>query len=190
MEAHYLDPDELERALAEVRASPADEGRLEAIVARPATDERRRLEAAHLSPERGLEGDRWAGAGEPADQQVSMMNARLLRQLAGEKPISHASSQTSYGDYSAVAGPGGTATVNVYHNQSSPISDRLPSERLAPELEHIRVGVAAQPGYRVDSHGGLPRRQGYAAGKIEKGAQHYSYRHPLWGSCLVEGSYE
>jgi MOSC domain-containing protein YiiM len=83
MKAHYLDPDELERTLAEVRASPADGGRLEAIVARPATDERRRLEVAHLSPEGGLEGDRWASAGEPADQQVSLMNARLLRQLAG-----------------------------------------------------------------------------------------------------------
>jgi MOSC domain-containing protein YiiM len=83
MTVHYLDPDELERALDDVLASAADEGRLEAIVARPATDERRRLEAAHLSPGGGLDGDRWASSGEPPEQQLSLMNARLLRALAG-----------------------------------------------------------------------------------------------------------
>jgi MOSC domain-containing protein YiiM len=83
METHYLDPVQIETALAEALDSPADAGRLEAIFARPATDERRRLEVAHLSPEDGLEGDRWANSGDSADQQVSLMNARFLRQLAG-----------------------------------------------------------------------------------------------------------
>ena len=83
MNGHYLAPDQLERVLVEVLASPADGGWLEAIVARPAADERRWLSAAHLSVEDGLEGDRWAGSGEPVEQQVSLMNARLLRHLAG-----------------------------------------------------------------------------------------------------------
>lgn len=61
----------------------------------------------------------------------------LLRQLGDEKSARHTSSQTSYGDYSAVAGPGGVANVNIYQSQPTPLPERLPPERLAPELEHI-----------------------------------------------------
>lgn len=82
---------ELEQGLAEVIASPAEVGRLEAIFARPATNERLTLQTATLTPEGGLEGDRWAtdsfyrlsdGSSDPRCQ-VSIMNARFLRQIAG-----------------------------------------------------------------------------------------------------------
>jgi MOSC domain-containing protein YiiM len=53
------------------------------IVVRPATDARERRDAARLSPEAGVAGDRWAGDDEPVEQQVSLMNVRLLRLLAG-----------------------------------------------------------------------------------------------------------
>ena len=84
---------ELEQGLAEVTASPSDAGRLESIVVRPATSERRTLESATLTPERGIDGDRWVsdsfyrlqdGRSDPRCQ-VSIMNARFLRQIAGDK---------------------------------------------------------------------------------------------------------
>jgi MOSC domain-containing protein YiiM len=77
-----------EAGLAGLLASPQDGGRVELVIVRPAEDERRSLPAAHLSPEGGLEGDRWAGEGRGApdpQQQVSLTNARLLRILAGSE---------------------------------------------------------------------------------------------------------
>jgi MOSC domain-containing protein YiiM len=94
MDVSYLTAEEMEAGLAEVLASPRDQGRLEAIVIRPASDERGVCETVFLSPEGGLEGDRWAstvdhllaeGKLDPTAQQVSLMNARLLRLLAGDQ---------------------------------------------------------------------------------------------------------
>jgi MOSC domain-containing protein YiiM len=53
------------------------------IVVRPVEDERQVQQAAYLSPEGGVAGDRWAVRGGARQQQVSLMNARLLRFLAG-----------------------------------------------------------------------------------------------------------
>lgn len=84
---------ELEQGLAEVLVSPRDEGLLQAIFVRPQENERRRLSTAELSPGGGVEGDRWAsdhwqklpdGRSDP-QSQVSLMNARLLRLIAGEE---------------------------------------------------------------------------------------------------------
>lgn len=80
---------ELEQGLAEVLASPQDFGRLEAIVIRPVEDSRRVVQVATLSPERGVEGDRWfspCADGTELDprHQVSLMNWRILRQIAGD----------------------------------------------------------------------------------------------------------
>lgn len=83
MNRDYLSPEELENALADVKASPADGGRVVALVARPAVDARERRTAARLSADTGMEGDRWLEAGESRIQQLSLMNARLLRLLAG-----------------------------------------------------------------------------------------------------------
>jgi MOSC domain-containing protein YiiM len=80
----YLSTDEIEARLEEVLASPRDGGQLAAIVARPGTDLRELRAQAHLSPEGGMEGDRWLAAGESPEQQISLMNARLLRYLAGD----------------------------------------------------------------------------------------------------------
>jgi hypothetical protein len=88
----HLTAIELEHGLSEVLASPSDAGRLEAIVVRPKTNERRALNMARLSPEGGIDGDRWVtdsyyrlkdGASDPRCQ-VSIMNSRFLRQIAGE----------------------------------------------------------------------------------------------------------
>jgi MOSC domain-containing protein YiiM len=89
--AQQLSSLELEQGLAEVLASPRDAGRLEAIFVRPAKNERTALQIATLSPERGIDGDRWvndsfhhANGGSDPRSQVSLMNARFLRQIAGD----------------------------------------------------------------------------------------------------------
>lgn len=88
----HLSAVELEQGLPDVLASPRDDGRLEAIVVRPAANERQRLMSALLSPESGIDGDRWVrdsyykledGRSDPR-AQLSLINARLLRQIAGD----------------------------------------------------------------------------------------------------------
>jgi MOSC domain-containing protein YiiM len=87
----HLTTDELEHHLADVLASPKQTGRLEAIVVRPATNERRTLTTAKVTPEGGVDGDRWVidghgklDGGEPdTSNQVSLMNVRFLKQIAG-----------------------------------------------------------------------------------------------------------
>lgn len=91
MDIQHLTTEQIQAGLPEVQASPQDNGQIELIVSRPAPGQRQVLQAATLSPDGGLEGDRWAletklrlpdGRPEGGDQ-VSLMNARLLRQLAG-----------------------------------------------------------------------------------------------------------
>ena len=86
----YRSSAELEQGLSEVLASPRDVGTLEAIVIRPVEDARRVVQVASLSPERGVEGDRWFSPGADGTEldprhQVSLMNWRILRQIAGDE---------------------------------------------------------------------------------------------------------
>jgi hypothetical protein len=75
----------------DVLAAPGDEGELEFILIRPATGERAFRRKVYLSPEGGVEGDRWLSScwlkladGQPDPRvQVSLMNARLLRLISG-----------------------------------------------------------------------------------------------------------
>jgi hypothetical protein len=89
--ATQLSAIELEQRLADILASPRDAGTLDAIFVRPAMNERRSLAEARLTPNGGIDGDRWAadsyyklpdGSPDPRSQ-LSLMNARLLRQIAG-----------------------------------------------------------------------------------------------------------
>jgi len=83
---------ELEQGLTEVLASPSDAGSLTAIFVRPAPNERRALDSATLTVESGIEGDRWVGESfyrlkdgrSDPRCQVSIMNHRFLRQVAGD----------------------------------------------------------------------------------------------------------
>jgi hypothetical protein len=77
--------DDLDAALALFRSAPADVGRVELVVARPAEGEREVLDAGVLTPEQGLVGDNWAargsrhtddGSAEP-ERQLNVINARL-----------------------------------------------------------------------------------------------------------------
>lgn len=90
METVHLTSGQIEAGMDLVSASPKERGRLEAIVIRPRADEREVLKTAHLSPEGGVKGDRWAAStslrlpdGSPDPRtQVSLMNARILRLVA------------------------------------------------------------------------------------------------------------
>jgi hypothetical protein len=77
---------EMEAALPDTGGSPQDQGRLEMIVARPATDQRRVLESAELDLQDGLMGDDWSvlGGAKP-DAQITLMNSRVIQLLAGDR---------------------------------------------------------------------------------------------------------
>ena len=85
----HLSPEELEAAFAALPPSPADNGRLELIVRRPAEGEREVLDEGVLDLDEGLVGDRWRRGkpGKPArrDMQLNIMNARVIDLLAGSR---------------------------------------------------------------------------------------------------------
>lgn len=78
--------------LAEVQRSPADDGRLEMIVRRPAIGEREVLDSAELDTVVGLVGDNWLERGSRStpdgaaelDAQLNIMNIRCARLVAGD----------------------------------------------------------------------------------------------------------
>ena len=57
--------EQLEAGIAEVRRAPADAGRLELIVARPAEERRELLDRATLDEREGLVGDMWSARPAP-----------------------------------------------------------------------------------------------------------------------------
>jgi MOSC domain-containing protein YiiM len=90
MKADQLTIEQIETGMSDVLASPQDHGKLKAIFIRPGQDQREYQEAGYLSPEGGLAGDRWATSegedGKPNPRaQVSLMNSRLLKMIAGEE---------------------------------------------------------------------------------------------------------
>lgn len=78
-----------ENQLANVRAAPADHGRVELIVRRPAEEVRELLEEAHLDPGLGLVGDRWAArhGGEPIylAAELTLINTRVLAAIEPDR---------------------------------------------------------------------------------------------------------
>ena len=83
---------EIERIAAATGSSPREDGTIEMIVCRPATDERRVLPEGVLDTVHGLRGDTWeargaASADGNADplRQITVMNSRVLAAVAGER---------------------------------------------------------------------------------------------------------
>ena len=84
---------ELEAGLDDIRRSPKDNGPLEMIVRRPATDLREVLPEARLDIAEGLVGDDWKtrgskmtgdGSAHP-DMQINIMNSRVISLIAQDK---------------------------------------------------------------------------------------------------------
>jgi MOSC domain-containing protein YiiM len=78
--------EDLRAGLDHVRAAPRDEGSVELIVRRPATDEREVVDEAQLDVEGGLVGDSWSGRGRNPNRnaQITVMGARAAALVAGE----------------------------------------------------------------------------------------------------------
>lgn len=92
-QARHLTESEIMAGLEEVRKSHQNHGSLNAIVIRPASNDRISLEQCRLSPEGGTEGDAWARGcwltlpdGRPhPDVQICIMNSRMIDLVAGDK---------------------------------------------------------------------------------------------------------
>lgn len=84
MAVKHKDRAELEAGLAHILESPDDGGEVQMIVRRPAMNEREILEQAELHTEEGLVGDLWHIGDRNPDQQLTIMNARVIDLLAGE----------------------------------------------------------------------------------------------------------
>ncbi|HET8683433.1 MAG TPA: MOSC domain-containing protein [Micromonosporaceae bacterium] len=81
----YPDLSTLEAGLDEIRRAPQDEGKVELIVRRPADNERETLTEAHLDAASGLTGDVWLGEDGDPVRQVTVVNARAIALLAGDR---------------------------------------------------------------------------------------------------------
>jgi len=91
--ALHLSAAEIEAKIADVLASPKDNGTLEMIVRRPAENSREVIDTGFLSIENGLVGDNWLirgssrtdnGLGHP-EMQLNMMNWRFVNLIAGSR---------------------------------------------------------------------------------------------------------
>ena len=73
-----------------LRASPREEGEVRGIVIRPlegGAGARRILEQVRVTPEQGLEGDRWSEDEKATGQdQITLINVHVLQSVAGSDP--------------------------------------------------------------------------------------------------------
>ncbi len=88
-----LTTDELEAGLADILASPRDDGTVAMIVRRPATNKREVVESGELNVADGLVGDSWRSRGSRMtndgsahpDMQLNLMNSRVIALVAGSR---------------------------------------------------------------------------------------------------------
>ena len=75
--------------LGHIRAAPADDGRVEFIVRRPAEGIREILDEAHLDLDLGLVGDRWAARDDRTPvymtAQLTLINVRVLAAIEPDR---------------------------------------------------------------------------------------------------------
>lgn len=89
----YAQADELQAGLAHILESPRSVGVVELIVRRPREDAREVLEEGRLDKADGLVGDDWRARGSSSTpdgsarpgRQLTLMNARVIALLAGER---------------------------------------------------------------------------------------------------------
>jgi hypothetical protein len=77
---------ELSAGLDVVKGSPASDGPVEMIVARPGVGERLELDSVRLDVSSGIVGDSWSIRPDPSlDAQVTLMNVRAVALIAGSR---------------------------------------------------------------------------------------------------------
>ena len=85
MAIQRLSAPQIEAQMDQLTQSPQDLGILEYIVLRLPDEQRATPQEAEVSPDGGLEGDRWARPNSPnLGAQISVMNSRFLRIIAGD----------------------------------------------------------------------------------------------------------
>ena len=85
MSIQRLSVAQIEAQMDQLAQSPQDLGVLEYIVLRLPDEQRATPQEAEVSPDGGLEGDRWARPISPnPGAQISVMNSRFLRIVAGD----------------------------------------------------------------------------------------------------------
>ena len=103
----HLTTEELTAGLDEIRRSPADHGRVELIVSRPALGTREVLDEAQLDCTEGLVGDSWSrrhsrmtpdGSPHP-EMQLTVMNVRAAALIADDPERRHLAGDQLYVDY-------------------------------------------------------------------------------------------
>ena len=85
MTMRHVSYTEIEAALPEIERSPRERGLLAMIVRRPKSGEREVLDAGMLDVGEGLIGDRWARGKRQRENQLTVMNSRLVALLAQSK---------------------------------------------------------------------------------------------------------
>jgi len=82
----HLSLAELRAGLPHIHDAPADNGTVEGILIRPASEQRRELESVEISAAQGTHGDTWANGkkGKPAnpEAQICIMSARTIALIA------------------------------------------------------------------------------------------------------------
>ncbi len=85
MAIQHLSTDQIEDQMNRAEQSPQDQGVLEYIVLRLPDEQRDTPQEAEVSPDGGIQGDRWARPNSPnPGAQISVMNSRFLRIIAGD----------------------------------------------------------------------------------------------------------
>lgn len=85
MAIQHLSADQIEAQMNQAEQSPQDQGVLEYIVLRLPDEQRDTPQEAEVSPDGGIQGDRWARPNSPnPGAQISVMNSRFLRIIAGD----------------------------------------------------------------------------------------------------------
>ena len=85
MAIQHLSAAQIEAKMNQAEQSPQDHGVLEHIVLRLPDEQRATPQEAEVSPDGGLEGDRWARPNSPnPGAQISVMNSRFLKIVAGD----------------------------------------------------------------------------------------------------------
>jgi MOSC domain-containing protein YiiM len=84
----HLDYATLEQGLHALPSPPTDAGTVVEVVTRPTSDERETLAVGKLTPERGLEGDRWGKRAHVSNRdQITVMRADFGRMVANGQPL-------------------------------------------------------------------------------------------------------
>ena len=79
---------ELEQAWRDAPERPRDAGQVELIVLRKGEGVHEVVDEVEVSPERGVHGDRWEGAGKGSDTQVTLMDVSVARAIQRpEQPL-------------------------------------------------------------------------------------------------------